>query len=237
MPCSWPLPALLRHVILGGAAFLVLLAQTVRSAGGDPVAGAQQFGACAACHSFEPGRNCIGPSLAGIPGRNAGTAGGFCRYWQTLKDSSTVWDEQTLDAWLTDPRAFLPGTRMVFRGVPDPQARADLIAYLAQAGPQGPAQQPDGMGMAGGELPDLKRIGAENRVTAIRHCADGYDVTTADGATATFWETNLRFKTDSSDRGPERGKPVIVGAGMVGDRASVIFAAPEEISAYIVPGC
>ena len=157
MPCSWPLPALLRHVILGGAAFLVLLAQTVRSAGGDPVAGAQQFGACAACHSFEPGRNCIGPSLAGIPGRNAGTAGGFCRYWQTLKDSSTVWDEQTLDVWLTDPQAFLLGSRMLFCGVRDLRARADLIAYLAQAGQGSQAQQPGDMGMGGGDLPDLKQ--------------------------------------------------------------------------------
>lgn len=126
---------------------------------------------------------------------------------------------------------------MAFRGLPDPRARADLIAYLAQAGPRGMAQQSGDTGMDGGDLPDLKQAGPQNRVTAIRRCADGYDVTTADGATASFWETNLRFKTDSSDRGPEPGKPVIVGAGMVGDRASVIFAAPEEISPYIVPGC
>lgn len=226
--------------LLGAAscAFLAGVPLSAIAASGDPAQGAQLFGrACGACHSLAPGEHRTGPSLAGVVGRKAGTADGFHRYSPPLQASGVVWDETTLDAWITDPRAFLPGTRMVFRGVPDPQARADLIAYLAQVGPQGPAQQPDGMGMAGGELPDLKRIGPENRVTAIRHCADRYDVTTADGVTATFWETNLRFKTDSSDRGPERGKPVIVGAGMVGDRASVIFAAPEEISAYIVPGC
>lgn len=135
--CSLPSP--LRHVILSGAVLLVLPAQAARSAGGDPAAGAKQFGACAACHSLAPGRNRTGPSLAGVVGRKAGTAPGFRRYSQALKDSSTVWDEQSLNDWLTDPQAFLPGTRMAFRGLPDPRARADLIAYLAQAGPNGTA--------------------------------------------------------------------------------------------------
>lgn len=227
--------------LLGAAscAFLAGVPLSAIAASGDPAQGAQLFGrACGACHSLAPGEHRTGPSLAGVVGRKAGTADGFHRYSQALKDFGAIWDERTLDAWITDPRAFLPGTRMVFRGAPDPQARADLIAYLAQVGQQGPAQRPGEMvGMGDGDLPDLKQVGPQNRVTAIRRCADGYDVTTADGTTATFWETNLRFKTDSSDRGPEPGKPVIVGAGMVGDRASVIFAAPEEISAYIVLGC
>lgn len=217
--------------------FAFLPTQATTAAAGDPVAGAQQFRACAACHALEPGRNRTGPSLAGVVGRKAGTAADFRRYSPALKDSGLVWDERSLDAWITDPGAFLPGTRMMFRGLPDPRARADLIAFLEQARSPDAAQQEGDMGMGGGELPDLKQAGPQNRVTAIRRCADGYDVTTADGATATFWETNLRFKTDSSDRGPKPGKPVIVGAGMMGDRASVIFAAPEEISPYIVPGC
>lgn len=74
-------------------------------------------------------------------------------------------------------------------------------------------------------------------MTALRYCEDTYEVTTADGAVLPFWEFNLRFKTDSSDRGPERGKPAIVGTGMGGDRAAVVFAKPEEISAFIQPGC
>ena len=52
-----------------------------------------------------------------------------------------------------------------------------------------------------------------------------------------FWERNLRFKTDSSDKGPPAGKPVIMSAGMMGDRASVIFAAPEEMSRSITNAC
>jgi cytochrome c len=62
-------------------------------------------------------------------------------------------------------------------------------------------------------------------------------VTTADGNTRAFWERNLRFKTDVSDDGPEKGAPALVGAGMMGDRADVIFAAPEEISGFIAPQC
>jgi cytochrome c len=227
--------ALLGYAIIGGAISLALLAglslATARAATGDPAAGAQAFGACAACHSLEPGRNRTGPSLAGVIGRRAGTAPGFRRYSAALEESGIVWDEAALDAWIADPKGLVPGNGMAFRGVLEPQARADLIACLAQGGPGGT------MGMGGGDLPDLKTLGAEHRVTAIRRCADGYEVTTADGTAETFWETNLRFKTDGSDLGPEPGKPVIVGGGMVGDRASVVFAAPEEISPYILPGC
>jgi cytochrome c len=127
---------------------------------------------------------------------------------------------------------------MAFRGLPDAQARADLIAYVAQAGHQtAEASQGGMMGMGGADLPDLKTLGPEHQVTAVRHCKDTYEVATADGTSEPYWEPNLRFKTDGSELGPEPGKPVIVGAGMMGDRASVIFATPQEISPYIVPGC
>jgi len=62
-------------------------------------------------------------------------------------------------------------------------------------------------------------------------------VTTADGKTRAFWERNLRFKTDVSEDGPQKGAPAIVAAGMMGDRADVIFSEPEEISRIISPGC
>jgi cytochrome c len=62
-------------------------------------------------------------------------------------------------------------------------------------------------------------------------------VTTADGKTHTFWERNLRFKTDVSGEDPEKGAPAIVRAGMMGDRADVIFATPEEISTFISQQC
>ena len=91
--------------------------------------------------------------------------------------------------------------------------------------------------MAGPARPDLKTLGPERRVKAIRHCGDGYHVTTEDGKTVPFWEFNLRFKTDSSDKGPHHGQPVLLPASMMGDRAFVIFAAPEEISASIEAKC
>src|SRR6185437_6661295 len=61
--------------------------------------------------------------------------------------------------------------------------------------------------------------------------------TTADGKTRAFWEHNLRFMTDSSEKGPEKGAPAIMPAGMMGDRAAVIFAAPQEITGMIEPRC
>ena len=60
---------------------------------------------------------------------------------------------------------------------------------------------------------------------------------TNDGKSNKVWEFNLRLKTDSSALGPQAGKPVIVGAGMQGDRASVVFAAPAEISGFIKELC
>src|SRR5205085_7425476 len=118
-------------------------------------------------------------------------------------------------------------------GIPDAQARADIVAYLAAPAAEQAAGKPGDMGgmMGGGdELPDLKTAGPENQVTTIRYCSDTYTVATADGQEEPFWEFNLRFKTDGSDRGPAPGKPVIVGTNMSGDRAAVVFAAPAEVS-------
>jgi cytochrome c len=74
-------------------------------------------------------------------------------------------------------------------------------------------------------------------VQSINHCGDTYKVATADGKVRDFWERNLRFKTDVSDEGPQKGAPALAGAGMMGDRADVIFASPDEISGFIVHQC
>jgi cytochrome c len=92
------------------------------------------------------------------------------------------------------------------------------------------------MGMHGGR-PDLKAAPPEGQVTSIMHCRDRYTVNTADGKANKVWDFNLRFKTDASQLGPRPGKPVIVGAGMQGDRASIVFATPAEISGYISESC
>jgi cytochrome c len=176
-----------------------------------------------------------GPSLAGVIGRKAGTLAGFKRYSPVMKSSHVMWNEKTLNSWLTNPDAFIPGTRMIFRGIPDGAIRADLVAYLKEATAPGHIPMEPTAGAPGD--PDLKKLAPENKVMSITYCPDTYQVTTADGQSQDFWERNLRFKTDSSVIGPDKGVPAIFGAGMQGDRASVIFSTPEEISAFIKHKC
>lgn len=83
------------------------------------------------------------------------------------------------------------------------------------------------------QLENLKAVGAERRVVTIKHRGDNFVVLTADGQSALFSEINLRFKIDSSDRGPDAGSPVILPGGMMGDRATVFCASPMEIGSLI----
>ena len=98
-------------------------------AAADPSAKPAAFAQCAACHSVEPGVNSVGPSLAGVAGRKAGTLAGFS-YSEAMKASGKTWDDATLDAFLTSPMANVPGTRMTYMGQSDPAKRAEVIAYL-----------------------------------------------------------------------------------------------------------
>jgi cytochrome c len=212
---------------------------------GDASRGQQDFRACAPCHSLEPDRNMTGPSLAGLWGREAGGLASFERYSDALKSSGIIWDDRALDGWLTDPQAMVPDNDMPFEGIKDARVRAGLLAFLKEATKPGAAQQAaqqggmKGMGgmMGGGRDPNLKSLKPGKQVKAITYCHDTYRVTTADGKTRPFWERNLRFITDSSKDGPEKGAPAIMPAGMLGDRASVIFAAPEEITKIIEARC
>lgn len=92
-------------------------------------------------------------------------------------------------------------------------------------------------GGMGSQDPKLRTAGPGQQVRVIRICRDTYFVTTADGKTRPFWESNLRFKRDSSTLGPSAGTPVIVSTGMMGDRATVIFAKPDLISSFIKRKC
>ena len=207
---------------------------------GDPARGATVFRTCRACHSTAPGEHRTGPSLAQIWQRKAGTVPGFSRYSDAMKHTNLVWREETLDQWLTNPESLIPDTSMTFAGVRDSKARQDLIAYLKAVSEGKAPAPPQGGGTMmnmGSARQDLKKAPPEGRVTAITHCGDTYTVKTADGKVNKVWEFNLRFKTDSSALGPQPDKPVIVGAGMQGDRASVVFAAPNEISVFIKESC
>lgn len=220
-------------------ALLILATGKVDAAAGNSQRGAQVFQACAACHSVKAGEHLTGPSLAHVWNRKAGTVEGFLRYSDALHRAGIVWNEITLDKWLADPGRFISGTNMTFQGLRESEDRQDVIAYL-RAVSEGKAPTPEpsrGGMMMQSRKADLKRAPPAGQVVSIGYCGDTYTVKTADGRTNKVWEFNLRFKTDSSKDGPLSGKPVIVGAGMQGDRASVVFASPGEISQLVKPAC
>ena len=220
------------------AAFVVsTMLSPASAANGDSGRGQRVFNACAACHSLEPNRNMTGPSLAQLWNRKAGGLPSFERYSDVLKSSDIVWDDKTLDQWITDPQHLIPGNQMTFAGLKNPQQRADLLAFLKGATQPGATQSAQQGGQMGGSDPNLKTLDPEDRVQTISYCRDTYRVTTADGKMHAFWERNLRLKTDSSGNGPQKGAPALIGAGMMGDRADIIFAAPDEISGSIKPEC
>ena len=95
---------------------------------GDPGRGKNLYQGCQACHSIED--NDLGPRHRGVVGRHAGSVEDY-NYSQALKNSGLTWDAATLDRWLTNPSVLVPGTKMYFK-LDDPQARADIIAYLGQ---------------------------------------------------------------------------------------------------------
>lgn len=101
-------------------------------ASADATAGEAEFRPCAACHSLNAGENKTGPYLAGVVGRPVDTAEGYADYTGALEQVADVWTPENLNFFLTDPDGYAPGTAMNFRGIPNLQDRANLIAYLAQ---------------------------------------------------------------------------------------------------------
>ncbi len=96
---------------------------------GNAAAGKVVFIQCQACHSLKEGENRVGPSLYSKIGKTAGQVPGYA-YSDANKNSGIVWTEEQLFTYLKNPRATIPGTKMAFAGIPDPQKRADLIAFL-----------------------------------------------------------------------------------------------------------
>jgi cytochrome c len=225
------------------AAVVVMTGIATADADDDPKAGAKSYGVCVACHSLEPGVHLTGPSLANLWGKKAGSSQDFARYSKELRSADLVWDENSLNAWLADPGKLVPGNYMVFRGIMDNKARGDLIAFLQQALAPGGGKlvvekglidKDTAMGQRPGPLQD---VGPDQQVIAIRHCHATYFVTTADGKEQPYWEMNVRLKIDTASTGPRPNHPVIFGAGMMGDRVSIIFADPAEISATVKVRC
>ncbi|HZQ01459.1 MAG TPA: cytochrome c family protein [Reyranella sp.] len=97
---------------------------------GDPRRGEEIYHRCLACHALKVNR--VGPKHCGLFGRKAGTAPNY-QYSSAMKKYGVTWNEQTLDHFITNPMQVVPGTKMGYAGIKDPQERADLIAYLKQA--------------------------------------------------------------------------------------------------------
>jgi cytochrome c len=105
---------------------------------GDAAAGETIFAQkCKVCHQIGEGaKNLVGPTLNGVIGRKVGSVPDY-NYSDADKNSGITWDEATLNEYLTNPKAKIPGTKMIFAGLPKESDRDNLIAYLAQFGADG----------------------------------------------------------------------------------------------------
>jgi cytochrome c len=103
----------------------------------DVEKGATVFKKCAICHKIGPGAtNLVGPELNGLDGRHSGSVPGFS-YSDANKNSGIVWSETTFKEYIKDPRAKIPGTKMIFAGIKNDQEVNDLWAYIKQFDAQG----------------------------------------------------------------------------------------------------
>ena len=122
----------MRCLFIGATALAAatLLADAA-SAAGDVAKGRAIFNrTCMNCHSTKIGVNKIGPSLRGILGRQSASVPDF-NYSEALKSANKVWNNEELDVYLSNPRGTMHGVRMFFKGLPEAEQRADVIAYLA----------------------------------------------------------------------------------------------------------
>ncbi|HKF72046.1 MAG TPA: cytochrome c family protein [Stellaceae bacterium] len=113
--------------VVAASSLLIALPARAQNAENGQKAFKQQ---CGLCHDVAAGKNRVGPSLFGVVGRKAGGADGF-HYSDGNKNSGLTWDQATLDKYLADPRATVPGTTMTYAGLKNDEQRKDIIAYLA----------------------------------------------------------------------------------------------------------
>jgi len=115
----------------------VLAASAGAALAQDVAAGEQSFRKCLPCHSVgDDAKNKVGPVLNGLEGRKSGTIEGYT-YTEANKNSGITWSEDTFKDYIKDPRAKIPGTKMVFAGIKNDKEVTDLWAYLKQFGPDG----------------------------------------------------------------------------------------------------
>lgn len=121
------------RVSIAAAGIALLSSAGVAWADGDAAAGEKIFNVkCKICHQIGEGaKNMVGPEQNGLVGRKAGSVAGY-NYSEANKNSGITWTEDELDKYLKDPKGVVPGTKMVFAGLPKEEDRKDIIAFLAQ---------------------------------------------------------------------------------------------------------
>ncbi|MCB1485429.1 MAG: cytochrome c family protein [Hyphomicrobiaceae bacterium] len=108
----------------------MVAAMPVAASAADAEAGKTVFNKCKACHQVGEGaKNAVGPNLTGVIGRKAGSEEGF-NYSEAMKNSGLTWDEATFEEYITNPRAKVPGNKMVFMGLKSEDDRKNLFEYL-----------------------------------------------------------------------------------------------------------
>lgn len=113
-------------------AALAVMAYSLPAQAQDAAAGEKVFVQCRACHQVgESAKNGVGPTLNGLFGRHSGTVEGY-KFTDANKNSGITWDEATFSEYIQNPRAKIPGTKMVYAGLKEPQRIKDLIAFLKQ---------------------------------------------------------------------------------------------------------
>lgn len=135
----------------------------------DAGKGEDVFKKCAACHNADKGgANALGPNIYGVVGDAVATGRGGFPFSDALKSKGGKWDFDSLNAWLTSPKAYAPGTKMTFAGLSNPQDRANVIAYLNKQGdhplplPAAPVEGPASAGKAEGEATGADAAKAKN---------------------------------------------------------------------------
>jgi cytochrome c len=205
-------------------------------ADGDPARGEALFRACAACHMIGEGAvNRIGPQLNGLIGRPIAGVEGF-DYSDPLEEAGAegaVWSDVVLDRFLEDPRAYLPGTAMVYRGMRRDDDRADLVAFLLAEG--GPASNPAATSDDRAPSPEIAAIlemtgdvpygeYLSSECTACHRATGGEDIPSIAGLAPSVFITSL-----AAYRNGEREHPVMnMVASRLGDEEIAALAAYFE---------
>jgi nitrite reductase (NO-forming) len=208
-PPASPAPAAHQHMQMVQAPAANTPAATPAAASGadDPSkAGRLVFRKCSACHSLEAGKNSLGPSLADIVGKKAGTVAGY-NYSSAIRNSNLTWDAATLDAYLTDPQKVVPGNKMPFPGLKTENERRAIIAYLsggaAAAAPAQAAAKPAASPSAAAPAAKQAAPAAPSAATPPRDQSAGAQAGSA-------YLPGLRYTLKS---GIAEGRMVFIGVG------------------------